>query len=156
MAQEGPVISWQVHTHTHKERSNDWFWGLGLLAVAGAVASIFFGNILLAVILLVGVGSIGILAARGPREHSVRIDARGISLDGTLYPYASVHSFWVEEEGENPRLWVSTTGLLAPELALPLETRARAGQVRALLKRYVKEEEQGPHFGEHVAEMFGL
>ena len=156
MAQEGQVISWQVHSHTHRERTTDWYWALGLVAIVGAVASIFFGNVLLAIILIIGAGSIGVLAARGPREHSVRIDTRGISVDGTLYPYASVRSFWVEEEVEKPRLWVSTSGIIAPQLTLPLEDRARARVVHSFLKKYAKEEEQGPHFGEHVAELFGL
>ena len=156
MAEVGQVIAWQVHSHIHRERSNDWYWALGFAALAGAVVSLFFSNILLAVILVIGAGSIGVLAARGPREHGVRIDARGISIDGTLHPYASVHSFWVEEEGESPRLFVSTSGIVAPHLTLPLETPARAGQVRSFLKKYAREEEQGPHFGEHVAGFFGL
>lgn len=155
MADVGQVIAWQVHSHIDRERSADWYWALGLAAIVGAAASVFFGNVLLAVILLVGAASIGVLAARGPREHSARIDARGVSIDGTLYPYASVQSFWVEE-GENPRLFVSTNGIIAPHLTLPLEDRSRAGVVRSFLKKHAREEEQGPHFGEQVAEFFGL
>ena len=156
MAEAGQVIAWNVHSHVHRERTSDWYWALGLIALVGAAASIFFGNTLLAVILVVGAASVGVLASRTPREHGVRIDARGISIDGTLYPYASVQSFWVEESGDAPRLFVSTSGIIAPHLTLPLQDRARAGQVRSFLKKYATEEEQGPHFGEHIAEFFGL
>ena len=156
MAEVGQVIAWQVHSHIHRERSNDWYWALGLVALAGAVISLFFGNVLFAVILIIGAGSVGVLAARGPREHSARIDTRGVSIDGTLHPYTSIQSFWVEESGEAPRLFVSTSGIIAPHLTLPLQDRARAGQVRSFLKKYATEEEQGPHFGEHIAEFFGL
>jgi hypothetical protein len=155
MAQEGQAITWQVHSREHGERSNDWFWGLGLLAVAGGGLAIFFGNSLLAVILILGAASIGTLAARAPREHSARIDKRGISIDGTLHPYESLASFWVEE-GEDPKLFVSTTGIIAPHLTVPLLERGRAEAVRGFLKKYLREEEQGPHFGEQIAEFFGL
>lgn len=155
MSQEGQNIAWQVHSHAGRERSADWYWALGLAALAGAAVSIYFQNWLFAGVLIIGAISIGVLAARSPREHGVRVDARGVSVDGTLHPYASIQSFWVEE-GENPRLFVSTKSIINPHLTLLLEDRARAGQVRSFLRKYAREEEQGPHFGEHIAEIFGL
>lgn len=146
-----------VHTHEDQERSVDWYWGLGLLAVAGAALSIFFGNILLAAILLIGAGSIGTLAARGPRTHWVRIDARGISMDGTLHPYSSLHSFWVDQSGTDAgKLLVTTRAPLHPQLIVPLVERSRGAAVRSFLKRYMEEEEQHPHLGEHVSNLLGL
>lgn len=153
---QGEGIAWRVKTHEYRERSTDWFWGLGLLAIAGAGVSIFFGNALLSIILVVGALSIGVLAAREPREHDIHIDTRGIAVDGTLYRYQSLHSFWVEGDSESPRLFVTTTGVLAPHLTLPLQDKTRGASARALLKRHLKEEEQGAHLGEHVAELFGL
>jgi hypothetical protein len=153
---ESQVISWNVGAGEPRERSNDWYWGLGVLAVASAVAAVFFGNGLLAVILLLGAGSIGFLAARGPREHAVKIDPRGISIDGTRYPFTSVHSFWVEHEADPPHLFLAMTGILAPHFSFPLEDEAHGQKVRALLVRFVEEEEQGPHVGDHLAEIFGL
>lgn len=149
------TISWNVHTHEHYERSVDWYWGLGLAAVAGAVVSIFFSNWLLAFILLIGAGSVGMLAARGPREHSVRLDGRGLSLDGTLYRYQSLRSFWVERS-EDPRLLISTSGILSPQLIIPLLDERRAANVRSFLKRHIEEEEQHPHIGDTLAQLFGL
>ena len=150
-------ISWEVDTHEHQDRSADWYWTLGLLALGGAALSIFFGNYLLAVILLLGGGCIGFLAARGPREHSVRIDQKGIMLDGTLYAHRNIVSFWVEEPpGGEPRLLVTTSGILHPQLVIPLLSTARASAVRQYLRRLAKEEEQHAHLGEHLAELFGL
>lgn len=154
-AEQEQAITWTVLTHEHKERSADWYWALGTLAVLGIGLSIFFGNILLAIIIAIGSLSIGFLAARGPREHAVRIDKRGISLDGTLYPYRSVHSFWVEEEG-GTRLFLSTTGFLTPRIIVPLDDVSHAQSVRTFLKSYLEEEEQHEHFGERLAELLGL
>lgn len=155
MAPEEQAISWQVVTHAHKERSTDWYWGLGLLAVAGAAAAAFFGNYLFAIILLIGAASIGTLAARGPREHTIRLDQKGLVLDGTRYKWEAIHSFWVEEREESPRLLLTMNGLLAPHLVLPL-TGADAHAVREHMRKHAEEEEQEPHLGEHLAELFGL
>lgn len=155
-SEQEQVISWTVLTHEHKERSTDWYWTLGALVVVGIGLSVFFGNILLAIILAVGGSSIGFLAARGPREHMVRLDKRGVSLDGTLYPYSSIHSFWVDENAESPRLFLSTSGFLSPSITVPLDNVSHAQDVRAFLKKFGEEEEQRPHLGEHLAELFGL
>jgi hypothetical protein len=152
-----------VHTHTHRERSNDWFWGLGVVALAGAALSIFFGNVLLAAIIGIGAASVGVLAARGPRAHVVRIDERGVSIDGTLYRFDALRSFWIDEERagfpddkRGVHLYLTTNSMLAPHLSLPLESAAQASAVHSMLKHRLPEKEQGPHFGEHIAELLGL
>ena len=149
-------ISWQVQTHEHYERSVDWYWGLGIIALLGAGVSIYFSNILFALILLVGAGSIGVLVARGPREHLVSLGGRGISMDGTLYPYASVQSFWIEQHVEAPRLFITTNSLLHPHIIVPLDSVEHGAEVRGHLAQFAEEEERLPRFSEEVAEIFGL
>ena len=163
MDEEG--ISWHIVTHEHKERSTDWYWTFGILTVVGIVASVYFMNILLAIILALGSMSIIILTIRGPREHEVHITARGIDIDGTMYRYPSIHSFWVSVEypedeslGLEPRarLFLTTKGYLHPRIMIPLDDVTHADDVRTFLLEYLEEEEQEPHFAEHLAELAGL
>src|SRR6185436_2971744 len=146
------VISWTVVTHVHKEHSVDWYWSVGIIAVVSAAISIWLGNLLFAIVILVAIGSLGALFMRGPREHSARIDSRGVSIDGTLYPFRAIASFWVDRDSEFPRLYVTTHAIMSPHIMLPLDNAAHAEQVRSYLKRVVEEKEQDPHFGEHLAE----
>ncbi len=149
-------MEWSTTTHEHYERSTDWYWGLGIIALVGSGAAIFFGNFLFAVIILIGTFSVGFLAARGPREHTMRIDDRGISVDGTRYPYSAVHSFFVEHDMENPRLFMTMRGALSPHFSLVLDSAQQGNDVRAHLKQHIEEVEQGPHAGEHLARILGL
>lgn len=153
---EHEEITWHVTTHEHKERTTDWYWALGLLTLVGVAVSIYFSNVLLAIILGVGGTFIGVLVIRGPREHTVKIDKRGIAMDGTLYPYSAIHSFWVEEDADTPRLFLLTSSLLAPHITIPLDDVSHGAQVRTFLKKRLEEVEQQPRFGEHVAELLGL
>ena len=145
-------------THEHKVHTADWYWTLGLLTLLGAGLCIYLGNILLALILIIGAGSIVTLKVRGPREHQVKVDPRGLTLDGTLYPWSSIHSFWVntDEMRGGPCVYLSTKSILNPRITVPLDNQAHAEQVRAFCKRYAREEEQIPHFAEHLAELLGL
>ena len=70
---EGHSISWDVVTHVHKERTNDWYWALGLVPLWVPALSLWVGDILFSIIIILGAGSLGMLAARGPREHGVHI-----------------------------------------------------------------------------------
>lgn len=160
MPQQEEIV-WHVLTHEHKEHSTDWYWALGLLTVAGAALSIFFGNLLLGIILVLGGISIAILKIRGPREHQVRLDARGTTLDGTLYKWDSMQSFWVHAVpgDSSPRLYINTRSLLMPRIVVPLDSAEHGQQVRGFCLKYVEEapeEEQRPHIVEHLAEIFGL
>ena len=160
-------IRWVVLTHEHRERSADWYWAFGIATVVGIGLSIYFSNILLALILALGAISIGILLARGPREHEVHVHGRGVSVDGTLYPYPALQSYWVAVEelldeeinaGWEPRaeLRLTTTGYLHPYLSLPLEDADHAQEVRDYLANFVVEEEQQPRLSEHIAALLGF
>ncbi len=154
-------IVWHVLTHEHKDHSTDWYWALGLLTVVGTGASILFGNILLGLILLIGGISIGTLNVRGPREHQVKLDARGATLDGTLYAWKSVDAFWihVDQAKEEPRLYLTTHSLLMPRIIIPLDSADHSEQVRTLCLKYAKEaeeEDRKPFLIEHISEIFGL
>lgn len=149
-------LSWHVASHRVRERTNDWYWGLGAITLLGALGSIFFGNTLLAVVIVLGGGSIGFLSSQAPREHTVHLGPRGITIDGTRYPYSAVHSFWVEQDEQNARLFVSMNGVVTPHFSLYLSDEVEADRVRAYLKKHVLEMEQGPQAGEHLADIFGL
>ena len=158
------MISWEVLTHVHRERTNDWYWALGLVAVVAAGLSIWLGNFLFGVLILLCSGSIGALAMRGPREHLVEIDPHGVWIDGTLYPYRSLKSFWVDygdgqplpSGGREARLYLTTSGLIMPHVTLPLDDEHHASAVHAYLVTKVEEVEQEPHIGEHLVHLLGL
>jgi len=149
-------ISWEVLTHVHKDRTADWYWALALIAVVSAGLSIWLGNLLFGILILLCAGSIAALAMRGPRQHSVELGNRGLSVDGTLYPYRSLKSFWVDANSEDPRLYVMTSGLMSPRMSFPLDDLEHAGAVHEYLITKIDEVEQEPHIGEHVAEILGL
>ncbi|KKW40533.1 MAG: hypothetical protein UY91_C0041G0006 [Parcubacteria group bacterium GW2011_GWB1_55_9] len=49
MAQD-VLLEWKGREYDHNPKSADWYWALGIIAVAATVAAILFGNYLLAVL----------------------------------------------------------------------------------------------------------
>ncbi len=149
------VISWSAPAHEKQNRTSDWYWALGIIGICGAAAAVLWGNMLFAVIIAVGALSLGVLAARKPREHDVRIDERGVVVDGDLYPYSSLRSFWIADGRSVPRLYLSTTGIVHPHLVLGIHEPAQVEDVYDYLSQFL-EEEEAHSLGTLAAEMLGL
>src|SRR5438034_10739881 len=91
-------IEWEAHQYEYKERSSDWFWAVGIVAVSIAVTSVIFHNIIFGILVLVGAFALALFINREPGVVDVRVDERGVTNDKMHYPYESLHSFWIDED----------------------------------------------------------
>jgi len=142
MAESFSPIAWHAPTHEYTHRSADWYWALGVLAIAGVVLSIFLGNLLFALVIALSCFSIGYLALKEPRDCEVEVSDRGVRIDTNLYPYRSLKSFAIDDESrERPQLIVMTSSLLHPELVLPLGDHVDPEELREILSLKLPQED---------------
>lgn len=116
-------FEWEAEGYVFEEKSADWYWALGVMSVAGAIASLLFGNIILALLILVAAGTLAISNAKRPRMHAFRITDEGVMIDENLYEYDSILSFSVLEyiDPKLPTvLSLKTKKPLAPHLLIPI------------------------------------
>lgn len=119
-------ISWINHEYEHREHSADWFWAVGIITVSLAVAFIIVGNILFSIILLIGVGLLLYYAKHPPEPKEYRISKNGIRAGDTLYPWETLHSFWIIEKEENakdyhePKLLLTSKKAMMTHIIIPL------------------------------------
>lgn len=118
------IAEWQGREYDHTPKSADWYWALGIVAVAVAIASLLFGNFLLALLVVVAAAAIALHAAKEPPMHTFRLVDTGLMIGEDLHPYEKMHSFTVLEdiEGELPPLLsIKTASWHSPHLVIPLE-----------------------------------
>lgn len=119
---EREVLRWSAYEHEHIERSVDWYWALGIVAVSIALTSILFGNVLFAILIVVAAYTIGRIARTAPELVEFELSDRGIRVGGTLHRYDEIISFWVEDELDKaPLLLVDTIKFMSPNLIIPIE-----------------------------------
>lgn len=139
------------------ERSVDWFWALGVIALAGAAVSIILGNFLLGIIIIVGAISLGMLAVKGARECSIMVSERGIAIDRRLYPFRSLKSFWIDASSRTPpHLILTSDSILSPQLVIPLTAELDARSLREFLIIRLEEVEQYESPITRFVELLGL
>lgn len=155
-----PSIKWQGHEYVHSEKSADWFWTLGIIAVAAAVAAILFGNALFALLILLGAGVAGMYAARHPDEVTFELSNKGLRTDDTLFPYGSLDAFWIDDEDPDddipPKLILRSKKVLMPLLIVPIPFEIPQTEVRALLLQYLPETRLEEPVAHKLMERLGL
>lgn len=118
-----PVFEWQGTEYSFDERGQDWYWALGIVSVAAAVACILFGNILLALVILAGAATVALQAAKDLKTHHFAIYEEGLAIDDNLYLFEDMRDFAVLEyldETLPPALSIKTNHILAPHLLVPI------------------------------------
>lgn len=149
-------LEWSALEHEHIHKNPDWFWALGIIAIAGAAAAIIFSNTLFAIVILVGAFTLAINAAKKPSRAGFKISERGVIINNTLYPYSSLESFWIEDkEYAPPKLLIKSKKLLSAHIIIPIENVSVA-DVRDYLLDHINEEEDSEPLSQKIAELFGF
>lgn len=118
-----PIYEWQAMEYPARSRGSDWYWALGILAIAACIVCILFNDILLGLVILAGSSAIALQAFRPHREHTFTITEEGVSIDSALYLYSSMRDFSVLEYLDTelpPALSIYTNHILAPHLLIPI------------------------------------
>ncbi|MEK7185275.1 MAG: hypothetical protein AAB726_01505 [Patescibacteria group bacterium] len=148
-------LSWHAFEYNHQPKTADWYWSVGIVALAIAAAAVFLGNILLAILVVIGVFALMLFASRPPEMVSILIDKDGVVLGKYRYPFASLKSFWINENSHQPKLLINTQKTFAPHIILALEDTP-AEEVRAHLAPFLPEVEQHESLIELMMERFGF
>ncbi len=150
------ILRWSAYEHEHVERSADWFWALGIVAVSVALTSILFSNILFAILIIVAAYTIGIIARTPPELVEFELSDRGIRVGDALHRYDEIISFWVEDElGKEPLLLVDTIKFMSPNLIIPIEG-IDPHLVRTFLQERVEEVPMKEPVSHKILEFLGI
>jgi len=121
--QQDAILEWEGTEYRFEDKSADWYWALGIVATALAIAAVLFNNILLALLVTVASVTVAIHAAKHPRIHRFRVTDDGIAIDANFYEFRNMLSFSVLEYADEtlpPSLSVKTKLFLAPHLLIPI------------------------------------
>jgi hypothetical protein len=153
-----PILEWESYSREAIERSDDWFWALGAIAVFSILISLFFGNILLA--LIIGLGAFSLYYhERRPTDNKllVKINKKGVQLNKELFTYEKINSFWVEEENEEKpaMLTLHYRRLFVPNIHIPIVGYSPE-EVRQTMLEFGEEEKHVETFSEVIFDTLGF
>ena len=151
-------ITWEAYEHEHREKSRDWYWSLGILIVTASVLSIIFGNYIFGILLIVMGVSLGIVGSRHPKLVIFELNKLGIRIGNKLFPYATLESFWVQdnkEHGLNSHLLIKSRRTMVPLLVIPLDD-VETEDIRDFLLYNLLEKEMSESLSQIIMENLGF
>lgn len=118
------MFAWKAREFQNFEKTNDWFWAVGLIAVVGAVLAFWRGSVSFGIlILLAGFAMILFGNVKHP-EHSILINEDGLMVDENKFLWKDVTGFAIVEDPQNPfskKVIFETTRPVAPKISLPID-----------------------------------
>lgn len=152
------ILEWEGREYDHNPKSADWYWALGIIAVAATIAAVLFGNYLLALLIVIAAAALALHAAKEPPLHRFRLAEEGIVIGNELHHFERMLSFSVLEDVEGelpPMISIKTESWLSPHLIIPLEG-VDADLVYAYFLHHVDEGNHKHTFADLVAAWLGF
>lgn len=151
-------LSWSVMEYHEKDRTVDWYWTVGIVTLLVIIGCFYFGDYLLGILILIGVGTLTYLTFRKPELVTVEISKSGVRIRNDLYSYRTLKAFWIEQNppaGHDTHLLLLTTRFYSPVLAVPIDDVAPE-VIREALLPHLEEKEMQENPSHHFIEMLGF
>lgn len=136
------VLKWKTPEYIYVKNSNDWFWGIGVITLAGTILAFFYGNHLFGVLILIGAFLVVIYSTRRPDIVSVEISDHGVKVDKVIHSFSEYDHYWIYENVHGEvRLLLHTTRKFFPIQVVPVAESVDINQLREFLQDFLVEYE---------------
>lgn len=152
---ENLSLKWSAPEYHHYERSTDWFWAVGIIAVSIAILSFFFNNALFGILILLSAGILIFYVLRVPDDVQYEINQRGVMINNDLHPYLTLEAFWLETRAGEPKLILKSKKTLQPFIIIPVHEDS-ADEVAGILRENLEEKELIEPTAHKVMEYLGF
>lgn len=150
-------IEWKSLEHHHREKTPDWFWIVGTVAIATAILAIYFGNFFFGIFIILAAMTSFIQAHETPKIVTFRITRKGLQIGQSVIPYSTLESFWVIDEEINDRIILRSQKFLMPYIVVPFDSmKTDPDEIRNYLLEYLNEEEMDEPLSQKIMERFGF
>lgn len=109
-------INWIAPEYLYKEHSNDWFWTIGLIALVGTIAAIWFESYVFAIFIFISGISLIMFTVKQPKIFEFTIDNKGLMVGKEEFFWKDLKSFNIKEleSSEFNKLLVETSKSFLP------------------------------------------
>ena len=136
-------ITWRIEEPNFTPKTIEWFWALGILALALIIFSILLKNYLL--IIIVALAAFIIYGGKNKKSELInfRLDDNGLHIENKFYPYDNFESFWIFEarNDKTQELALRYKRHLSPLLIIPFHNNDEP-RIRKILTKYLTESEE--------------
>lgn len=150
------TIEWQAPEYHHFPKTANWYWAVGVTGGVLALVALALQNFLFVVLVMLASFALVLYGGRPPETHTYALTRRGLRIGERLFPYNSLHSFWVDDQSERPKIIIQSRKLLLPHLIFPLAPGMDGEELRDFLLAHLPEEHHEDSIADVVGDMLGF
>jgi len=128
------TLQWSAPEYTHKEKSMDFLWTIGIVALIGVMVAIWKENYLFSVFILISGFCLVMFSIREPQEIQFSIDTKGLSLGRDNHEWKTIKGFDIKKGEVYGKLLIQTTKKFLPIYTVPFPIELREEIKETLLK----------------------
>lgn len=128
-----PIV-WSAPEYTHKERSMDWFWTIGLVSLVGALVALWFHNYIFSLFILISGASLILFTLRAPHIFTFTVNTQGITIEKETYTWKDIQGFTIKKSEPSSKLLILTSKKFLPVYTLPFPSEITQTLRESLLK----------------------
>ena len=150
-----PLITWTTVEFEEKDRHPDWIWTAGLVFGLAAAIAFFYNNLFFGIFLCVAGGCVILFALRKPKQLTITLTKKALSINETEIDVSQIKGFWIDESQKPDKLLLSVQGSFVPIVAILLES-VTTDAVRTAFETVTKETEMHESIGVKIFERLGF
>jgi len=113
-------IEWHAPEYKHEEKSVDFLWTVGLIALVMCVIAIWKANYVFAIFIIISAASLALFSIRHPEDILFSIETSGLSLGKDKYEWKKIKGFHIKKDKDKVLLLVEIDKYLLPVYTIPL------------------------------------
>lgn len=133
-------IEWSAPEYRHKEKSVDFIWTIGLVALVSCIIALWLKNYLFSVFIFISGACLILFSIRPPSDVNFSIETDGISLGKDKYDWKKIKFFNIKKNKDEALLLIEIDKYLLPIYTIPLPLD-KADQVRTSLLKVLEMKE---------------
>lgn len=150
-------IVWQALEYEHKEKTPDWYWAVGVIALSISIASIIYNNYLFAIFIILATITLIMFRLRKPEEFTVEINKKGVKIKDDFFPYKILKAFWIDQtDPSQKKLILHSEKPLMPMIILSVGDHMEEEIKIKLSEHQIKEEEMREPVSHKIMEYLGF
>lgn len=113
-------ISWSAPEYSHKPRTADFFWTIGIITILGCIAALWFANYVFAIFIFIAGGCLILFTIREPELIRFTITSEGFAIGKENHPWARVRGYTIIKDDPYNKLLIETARYFLPIYNIPL------------------------------------
>ena len=150
-------FTWETDEFTFKEKRRDWYWIVGVVAVAFIVIAIIMQNYLFAFLIAIAAFLVIMTASRQPIVLPIEVSDKGIKVYDDMHDYDSIFAFWITyNKKDEPVLLLLTSQRISPIVSIVIGDEVDPMELREYLLEFVEEQEMQPSLTDRIIDRIGF